>query len=267
MRRRCKRILHSPRVHPPAGSATCPRPRRDPAFCLALLSPSQLLCRSAEAPSRRRQAAPHAAPPHRHAGQTRRLERGRRCSERRLLDACHASLDVRHWLHAHRATDPTRAGAHSIIAMGNHDVLLHRPRRHRLPCGGLCVRCGEAHLEPPAGTLPPASCAVTCTRSLVRFCAQCWPRAVRANYLDVTRTHVGLVSGVGNCLSSVAAMAAPFIVGALVSRAGSWDPVWYCISGGCVASTAVFCALSSTTPVEQQLQKRGAADAQQKKVQ
>ena len=102
----------------------------------------------------------------------------------------------------------------------------------------------------------------------MQFCAQCRSRAVRANYLDVTRTHVGLVSGVGNCLSSVAAMAAPFIVGALVSRAGSWDPVWYGISGTCVASTAVFCVLSSTTPVEQQIQQRGAApDAQQKKVQ
>ena len=89
----------------------------------------------------------------------------------------------------------------------------------------------------------------------------------RANYLDVTRTHVGLVSGVGNCLSSVAAMAAPFIVGALVSRAGSWDPVWYCVSGGCVASTVVFCSLSSTTPVEQLLKPGEAADAQQKKAQ
>jgi len=72
----------------------------------------------------------------------------------------------------------------------------------------------------------------------------------RANYLDVTRLHVGLVSGVGNCLSSVAAMFAPLIVGALVQSAGSWDPVWYCISIGCIASAAVFATFSSVTPVE-----------------
>ncbi len=75
----------------------------------------------------------------------------------------------------------------------------------------------------------------------------------RANYLDVTRAHVGLVSGVGNCLSSVAAMVAPIIVGALVSAAGSWDPVWYCISAACLASAALFCTLSAATPVEELL--------------
>ena len=144
----------------------------------------------------------------------------------------------------------------------------------------------------------------------------------RANYLDVTRAHVGLVSGVGNCniqprsnprvllgpphgarplarsrrsvglrtfpprsshsssligplvpmhapparkgLSSVAAMVAPLIVGSLVQAAGSWDPVWYCISAACVASTAIFCTLSSTTPVEELLQPSLAAAAKAK---
>ena len=83
----------------------------------------------------------------------------------------------------------------------------------------------------------------------------------RANYLDVTRTHVGVVSGVGNCLSSVAAMVAPFIVGALVSRTGRWDPVWYFISGVCVAATCIFCTFSSTTPVEEQLRTHAALRA------
>jgi len=40
----------------------------------------------------------------------------------------------------------------------------------------------------------------------------------RANYLDVTRTHVGLISGIGNCLSSVSAMLAPFVVGTIVKQ-------------------------------------------------
>jgi len=74
----------------------------------------------------------------------------------------------------------------------------------------------------------------------------------RANYLDVTRAHVGLVSGVGNCLSSVAAMGAPLIVGAMVQAAdGQWAPVWRAASGACVVATAIFCSLSTSTPVEE----------------
>lgn len=90
----------------------------------------------------------------------------------------------------------------------------------------------------------------------------------RANYLDVTRAHVGLVSGVGNCLSSVAAMAAPLIVGQLVAAFHSWDPVWYGISAACLGSAAVFCTLSSATPVEELLahsQARGVVDGKAKK--
>ena len=73
----------------------------------------------------------------------------------------------------------------------------------------------------------------------------------RANYLDVTRAHVGAVSGMGNCLSSVAAMGAPLIVGSMVQAYdGAWGPVWYASSGACAAAAAVFCTLSTATPVE-----------------
>ena len=74
----------------------------------------------------------------------------------------------------------------------------------------------------------------------------------RANYLDVTRAHVGLVSGVGNCLSSVAALVAPLIVGALVSSTG-WGAVWYACGATCLLGALIFCTLSTTTPVELQL--------------
>ena len=73
----------------------------------------------------------------------------------------------------------------------------------------------------------------------------------RANYLDVTRAHVGLVSGLGNCLSSVAAMIAPLIVGSLVQLYNNqWGAVWYASSGACAAGALLFCTLSTVTPVE-----------------
>lgn len=75
----------------------------------------------------------------------------------------------------------------------------------------------------------------------------------RANYLDVTQQYVGLVSGVGNCLSSVSAMLAPFVVGKLISKtAGDWSPVWRLSAFASLVAALVFGAFSTTIPVEEQ---------------
>ena len=74
----------------------------------------------------------------------------------------------------------------------------------------------------------------------------------RANYLDVTEKHVGLVSGVGNCLSSVSAMLAPFIVGTILRRtSGDWSPVWMLSALCSIVAGVVFGVFSTTTPVEE----------------
>ena len=75
----------------------------------------------------------------------------------------------------------------------------------------------------------------------------------RANYLDVTRKHVGLVSGVGNCLSSVSAVLAPFVVGKLIQKnSGDWSSVWRLTSILSLTAGLVFGSFSTTTPVEEQ---------------
>jgi sugar phosphate permease len=75
----------------------------------------------------------------------------------------------------------------------------------------------------------------------------------RANYLDVTQQHVGLVSGVGNCLSSVSAMLAPFVVGKIIKRtSGDWSPVWRLSALASLIAGLVFGSFSSTIPVEEQ---------------
>ncbi len=74
----------------------------------------------------------------------------------------------------------------------------------------------------------------------------------RANYLDVTRQHVGLVAGVGNSLSSVAAVLAPFVVGTIVQRnAGDWAPVWRLTASLSLVAGLVFGSFSTSTPVEE----------------
>lgn len=73
----------------------------------------------------------------------------------------------------------------------------------------------------------------------------------RANYLDVTTAHVGAVAGLGNALSSVAAMGAPLLVGAIVEASGGqWGPVWRAGSATCAVAAAVFCSLSTAQPVD-----------------
>lgn len=74
----------------------------------------------------------------------------------------------------------------------------------------------------------------------------------RANYLDVTRTHVGLVSGVGNCLSSLSAVLSPFVVGALIQKnSGDWSSVWRVLAVSALAAGLAFGSFSTTTPVEE----------------
>lgn len=77
----------------------------------------------------------------------------------------------------------------------------------------------------------------------------------RANYLDVTEKHVGLVSGVGNCLSSVSAMLAPFVVGSILRRtSGDWSPLWMLMAVGSLVAAVVFGTFSTTTPVEEMIE-------------
>ncbi len=75
----------------------------------------------------------------------------------------------------------------------------------------------------------------------------------RANYLDVTRKYVGIVSGVGNCLSSLSAVISPFAVGALIqSNSGDWSSVWRVLALSSLTAGLAFGFFSTITPVEEQ---------------
>ena len=52
-------------------------------------------------------------------------------------------------------------------------------------------------------------------------------------------------------------MVAPLLVGQMVQQSGGeWGLVWQSASAACVASAAVFCGLSTVTPVEATFNKK-----------
>ena len=65
------------------------------------------------------------------------------------------------------------------------------------------------------------------------------PNGFRANYLDITRSYVGIVSGYGNTLGTCASWLGPMLVAQILSRTGSWHIVL-----GTVASSNLLAALN-----------------------
>lgn len=65
------------------------------------------------------------------------------------------------------------------------------------------------------------------------------PSGFKANYLDITEEYVGIISGYGNTLGTVASWAGPKLVAALLLHFGSWDIVLLV-----VASSNIFASLN-----------------------
>lgn len=76
------------------------------------------------------------------------------------------------------------------------------------------------------------------------------PSGFKANYMDVTRTHGGTVSGIGNTIASVASSVGPLMVSQVRMASGSWAPVFQSVAMVNLLAALIFCTLSSTTPIE-----------------
>jgi len=76
------------------------------------------------------------------------------------------------------------------------------------------------------------------------------PSGFKANYMDVTRSHGGTVSGIGNTIASVASSVGPLMVSQVRAASGSWVPVFHSAAVVNLLAAAIFCTLSSTTPIE-----------------
>uniref|UniRef100_A0A7S0NPP2 Major facilitator superfamily (MFS) profile domain-containing protein n=1 Tax=Calcidiscus leptoporus TaxID=127549 RepID=A0A7S0NPP2_9EUKA len=133
-------------------------------------------------------------------------------------------------------------------ALGAHGVSMLSSRQLMCAAGFIGTSCALLLLPMLLGALPAATTACFCVAlSFTGLHAE----GFRANYLDVTRAHVGLVSSVGNAISSLAAMAAPLIVSNLVTHYGSWQPVWLAVSASSLVATIAFAQLATVTPVEE----------------
>jgi len=76
------------------------------------------------------------------------------------------------------------------------------------------------------------------------------PSGFKANYMDVTTTRGGLVSGIGNTIASIASSIGPPAVAYLRQTAESWQPSFSLVSFLCLAAGVVYCTTSSVTPIE-----------------
>jgi cyanate permease len=76
------------------------------------------------------------------------------------------------------------------------------------------------------------------------------PSGFKANYMDVTRAHSGVVSGIGNTIASLASSIGPIAVAKMKDSTGSWAPAFGSVAGLNILAMLIFLTMSSATPFE-----------------
>lgn len=76
------------------------------------------------------------------------------------------------------------------------------------------------------------------------------PSGFKANYMDVTTSRGGLVSGIGNTVGSAGSTVGPLAVAYLRETTGGWAAAFQSVAILSAVAAALFCTLSSATPIE-----------------
>eukprot|EP01060_Flectonema_neradi_P036612 TRINITY_DN7099_c4_g1_i1.p1 TRINITY_DN7099_c4_g1~~TRINITY_DN7099_c4_g1_i1.p1 ORF type:complete len:421 (+),score=46.92 TRINITY_DN7099_c4_g1_i1:89-1351(+) len=79
------------------------------------------------------------------------------------------------------------------------------------------------------------------------------PSGFKANYLDITVLYMGVISGVGNTLGTVASYFGPLVVSHILDEYNSWSMIFLSILIMNCVTALFFVMFSSDKPVEQQL--------------
>mmetsp|Transcript_109574 Transcript_109574/g.244658 ORF Transcript_109574/g.244658 Transcript_109574/m.244658 type:complete len:464 (+) Transcript_109574:71-1462(+) len=108
----------------------------------------------------------------------------------------------------------------------------------------LCAICFE--LIP---SLTSALSATACFSVVLGFMAL-HPSGFKANYMDVTTSHGGIISGFGNTMASVASSLGPLAVAHMRGSTGGWDRAFQSVAAVNILAALVFCTFASTTPIE-----------------
>mmetsp|Transcript_70724 Transcript_70724/g.218724 ORF Transcript_70724/g.218724 Transcript_70724/m.218724 type:complete len:480 (+) Transcript_70724:93-1532(+) len=95
-----------------------------------------------------------------------------------------------------------------------------------------------------------SACATTALFSAALGFMALHPSGFKANYMDVTRSHGGTVSGIGNTIASVASSIGPLMVSQVRAASGGWSQVFHSVALVNLLAAGIFCTLSSATPIE-----------------
>jgi len=105
--------------------------------------------------------------------------------------------------------------------------------------------------------LVPYMSSISTTPYLVTLCMSIGlgfqalhPSGFKANYMDVTNAHSGVVSGIGNTIASLASSFGPLAVTQLRAVSGSWVPAFASVTLLNVVAMIFFCTMSKATPFE-----------------
>ena len=82
------------------------------------------------------------------------------------------------------------------------------------------------------------------------------PSGFKANYLDVTVLFMGVISGIGNTLGTVASYFGPLVVSHILEQYDSWNAIFLSILVVNVVTALFFIVFSSDKPVEQVVTKQ-----------
>lgn len=86
--------------------------------------------------------------------------------------------------------------------------------------------------------------------SLANACFGLAPSGFKANYLDVTEKYVGVVSGYGNTLGTVASWIGPQLVALILQYSESWDAVLISVAVVNCAAALNYLQHATVTPIE-----------------
>mmetsp|Transcript_61758 Transcript_61758/g.162222 ORF Transcript_61758/g.162222 Transcript_61758/m.162222 type:complete len:515 (+) Transcript_61758:95-1639(+) len=86
--------------------------------------------------------------------------------------------------------------------------------------------------------------------SVANACFGLAPAGFKSNYLDVTERYVGVVSGYGNTLGTVASWIGPQFVAFILARFASWDIVLCSVAGCNVLAALFYMRYATVTPIE-----------------
>jgi len=86
--------------------------------------------------------------------------------------------------------------------------------------------------------------------SVANACFGLAPAGFKSNYLDVTERYVGVVSGYGNTLGTMASWVGPQLVAFLLAQFASWDVVLGSVACCNVVAALVYLRYATVTPIE-----------------